>query len=1043
MDSPRIVMAPAPQKSAGDKTAPFMLNRVNINGGVFEFSADDYRMELLNVDLKSYKVKEQLYYSLKSPHLKIIFPFSKELVRIEGDMSATISQQGQRIQVHRFTWNTADFQLTGTGRTSPGGGFKFDIGFRGSAFQVLEPLLGTLSTRGMAYANAEVASGADGELSINGRFRFPEMEVNRENFRAVRGNAQWNSRSKRILVNLSTEDNGFRGRLAVTNRDGMVQLRLADFAGVKLARIIEIYDSVPLSGHVIAGEIRIKGSKYSGHVQVDRLPIPLADFNPRGPIRFTYDGRKKYATFQSSGLETDFGSMSLQGESDGRRNQLRLTARGTLSDFSRAEKYLAFYTGISLKPWKIAGGQGRFDIDLNKAGKRLDFVSHLKVDNTRANGIPIQTLTGIINGKNQTVTGRFNFSDPGLQGAAEFVSDADHLEIRFPRVDGSVARIFRILDLDIDLEGDGSGTCVYNLKKRANLPLISGTFTSPQLKFSGIPFTDLSGNFQTDTERLELTDLAYLFMKGKGRTDLTIDTTRREYALEGSCTGINLERLTGDLFGHANVKFSGSGAFLNDPINVAFSATDVYLSQQRSGTLQGTAAIHTDFSDFSLKADGKIIRMETSSDLSLELSLQKDRMQGNFRIQLQDLNFVIPWKHNRGQMDISGQIAKSPSGKTDIRGIVRFDGTVLSIPNFPHALEDFRGFLTFDNGAFSLQSFRATMGGGPVEGNGMLTLKQGGIQDLFFSLSGRNMTLYPIDRTVFTMDADLTLKKRDRKLLVQGNLNFRDSVWEREVDEGLSFYTDPETDTEGSGFFKLLDFDLKLTGKDNIRLHNSFGDIMGTLNLHLTGNSDFPRLEGTLESRRGTIFFSDHKFNLIKGRVTFNNRFVIDPMINLESETFIKNYRIRFNIKGVSSRLQPEFQSSPPLPQQDILALLSLGELFKRPTSTEMSSQIGTTGLITSQLTEEIQKRARNLGFDLVMKIDPVIAGTAREGTSRLTVGTSIARNLLIVYSTNISSLRQEIYYLQYQLSPAISLIGMRNQEGNFSIDIRYRRRRY
>jgi len=60
-----------------------------------------------------------------------------------------------------------------------------------------------------------------------------------------------------------------------------------------------------------------------------------------------------------------------------------------------------------------------------------------------------------------------------------------------------------------------------------------------------------------------------------------------------------------------------------------------------------------------------------------------------------------------------------------------------------------------------------------------------------------------------------------------------------------------------------------------------------------------------------------------------------------------------------------------------------------------------------------------------------------------LTVGTSIARNLLIVYSTNISSLRQEIYYLQYQLSPSISLIGMHNQDGNFSIDIRYRRRRY
>lgn len=1020
-----------------------MLNRVNINGGVFEFSAGNYRVELLNVDLKSYKVEEQLYYSLKSPHMKIIFPFSNELVRVEGDVSATISQQGQRIQVHRFAWNTADFQLTGNGRSFSNGEARFNIGFRGSAFQVLEPLLGALSTRGMAYANAEVASGPDGALSINGRFRFPEMEVNHESFRAVRGTAQWNSKNKRILVNLSAEENGLRGQLFVTNRPGGVFLNLRDFAGAKLARLIEIYDSVPLSGRVTGAEILIRKRMYSGYVEMDKWPAPVEGFNARGPIRFTYDGKLKSATFRSSGLETEFGSMALEGETDGRQNRLRLTVRGRLADFSRAEKYLAFYTGISLKPWKIRGGRGDFDLGLNKAGKRLDFTSNLKVENMRANGVPVQTLTGIINGKNQTVNGRFNFSDPGLQGGAEFVSNAGQLEILFPRFTGSVGKIFRVLDLDIDLEGDGSGTCLYSLKKGADLPRISGDFTSPQLNLNGIPFTDISGAFQTDTERLELTDLAYTFMDGNGNADLTLDYKRSKYAVTGSCDGIRMEHLTGDLFGNAKVEFSGSGMFLKDPITVAFSATDVYLSQPRSGTLQGTAAIHTDFSDFSVKAEGKLTRIETSSILNLDLSLQNNRLEGNFRVQLQDLNFVIPWKHNRGRMDISGQIAKAPSGQTDIRGIVRFNGTVLSIPNFSHALEDFQGFLTFDNGVFSLKSFRATMGGGPVEGNGALTLKQGGIQDLFFSLSGRNMTLYPIDRTVFTMDADLTLRQRDRKLLVQGNLNFRDSVWEREVDEGVSFYTDPEADSAGSGLLKLLDFDLKLTGKDNIRMHNSFGDITGTLNLHLTGTPDFPRLEGTLESRQGTIFFSDQKFNLLKGRVTFNNRFVIDPMINLESETFIKNYRIRFNIKGVSSRLQPEFQSSPPLSQQDILALLSLGELFKRPTSTEMSSQIGTTGLITSQLTDEIQKRARKLGFDLVMKIDPVIAGTAREGTSRLTVGTSIARNLLIVYSTNISSLRQEIYYLQYQLSPAISLIGMRNQEGNFSIDIRYRRRRY
>ncbi len=1020
-----------------------MLNRVNVNNGNLEFTSKEYRVELLNLDLKSYKVEEQLYYSLKSPHMKIIFPFSNELVRLEGDVSATILQQGRRIQVQRFTWNTTDFQLTGNGHTSPGGGFRFNIGFRGSAFQVLEALLGALSTRGMVYANAQVTGDADGRISVDGSFRSPEMQINNENFHAVRGRARFDGRRKRISVNLSAEKDGFRNQLEVQNRDGAIFLNLRDFAGAKLARVIEINDSVPFSGRVQFAEIRIKKRHYSGHLLMEKLAVADADFNAAGPIHFTYDGGMKAATFRTSGLETEFGSMALEGESNGPQRRVRLNVQATLADFSQAEKYLRFYTGISLKPWKVGGGRGRFDLDLDKAGERLNFISHLEVNQVTANNASIRTLEGTITGRDQTVRGRLLFTDPALRGEADFVSDNRRLEIRFPRIQGSMATIFRILDLDLDLRGDGSGTCVYTEEKHLERPTITGDFSVPRLYFNAVPFNDVSGNFQTDTERLELTGLSYTFMDGRGNADLAIDYPHREYSVKGNCDGIDMKRLSGSLFGRGKLTFSGSGVFLHDPITAAFSVDDLHLSPARTGNLSGKAVIQTDFSDFALQANANLTRMQTDSPMTLELSLQQGKMQGEFRIRLRDLNFVIPWKHNRGELDLRGQIAGLDSGKTDIRGIVRFNGSVLSIPNFSHALEDFQGFLTFENTLFSLNSFRATMGNGPVEGNGMLQLNAGKIKDLYFSFSGRNMTLHPIDRTVFTLDADLTMKQSDRKLLVQGNLNFRDGVWEREVDEGISFYTEAEDDSPGPGLPKQLEFDLKLTGKDNIRMRNSFGDITGSMNLRLTGNPDFPRLEGTLEGREGVVFFSEHQFNLLKGRVTFNNRFVIDPMINMESETFIKNYRIRFTVKGISSRLQPEFQSSPPLPQQDILALLSLGELFKRPTSTEMSSQIGTTGLITSQLTEEIQKRARRFGVDLVMKIDPVIAGTAREGTSRLTVGTSIARNLMIVYSTNISSLRQEIYYLQYQLSPSISLIGMHNQEGNFSIDIRYRRRRY
>jgi autotransporter translocation and assembly factor TamB len=279
-------------------------------------------------------------------------------------------------------------------------------------------------------------------------------------------------------------------------------------------------------------------------------------------------------------------------------------------------------------------------------------------------------------------------------------------------------------------------------------------------------------------------------------------------------------------------------------------------------------------------------------------------------------------------------------------------------------------------------------------------------------------------------------------LLLQGTINFLSALWEREIDEEISFYSHPNPTKAESTLMDMLHFDINLNGKDNIRMVNSFGNINNRIRLRLTGDNDFPILIGVVESNDGTVNFSDKTFNLIRAKLIFKNKFLIDPLVDIQSEAFFSNYRIRFNVKGKSSKLKPEFHSSPPLPPQDILALISLGEFFKRPTSTEMSSQISATSLGTTKLTEQIEKRLKNiLGIDF-LQVAPMLNGTTIEGESRVSVGKSIAKDFLIVYSTNISSTRQEILYLQYQISPAISLIGMKNEEGRFSIDIRFRKRR-
>ena len=316
---------------------------------------------------------------------------------------------------------------------------------------------------------------------------------------------------------------------------------------------------------------------------------------------------------------------------------------------------------------------------------------------------------------------------------------------------------------------------------------------------------------------------------------------------------------------------------------------------------------------------------------------------------------------------------------------------------------------------------------------------------LFLQLTGKDMNLNVIDRTTFTLDGTLALKYLDEKLLLSGDLNIHSGLWEREVDEGVQFYTYSELSAAGSTLLDMLEYDLKMSSKEYIKARNSLGEVEGKFNLRLTGDYNFPTISGVVESRKGIINFSGKKFDLIKAKMIFKNRTPTDPDVTIESEAFIKNYRIKFTIDGLSSMLKADLQSSPPLPTRDIFTLISVGELFRRPTSSELTNQVGpgAAGLITGELTEQIKKRTKKFLGDYVLTIDPNISNiSGSTDASRLIVGKEVLKDFLIVYSTNFSTQRQEVVYVQYQLSPTISLIGMRNEEQIFSIDIRFRKRK-
>lgn len=1054
INEPKMVLNPDLFKENGTSQSSIKINKINIKNGELIYNSSKLSITLLKFNLKSVYISNNILHIIKSPHLKIIFPISKKSVTLEGDLSCEIKQEKDNIKINKFSWNTEDLKIKVNGRIFKDKRIFINTNILGNPENILYPLLKKLAINGFVYGNAKISKNKEGTLSIHGKFNSPVFYSEGEQFSDLRGDLKWDNINKNVKINSSFISNFLRTNLKIDSTTKNTRIFVENMAASKLAKMLKFYDDVPLGSIVEKGDVLINKGNISGKANLKNTKNETNDFNLKGEVKIKFDSKNKTIRFYSNKIHSEFGELSINGQTTPSKKQLLIEVKSKINETGNLHKYSKFFINVNLDTWKLRKGNGKLDLVYNKTGKKYSYNININFNNFYSSNQKIDCLKGNVKNIKNSVYGTFFIDDSKLKLKSELLIHKKTTSINFKEIEGESKKIFKILSIEIPLHGNIKGNANYNIKKRDLLPIIKGNFESSKLIFLDQKFSKINGNFLSNLDYIQLENLKYYLKEGKGETNLFIDFIKRKFKTNGEIKNLNINKIKKDFYGKGEIFFEGEGHFFKEPIKIKYKLNDMYFYKGKVFNIIGEANLLTDFADFKIESKGNILNKKNQSKFDIELNRKNNKYTGKFNLNLLDINLLIPWENNNGEMNLNGQIFTQDNGKTDTRGIANFKGKILSIPKFSHAFNNFQAFISFNNiSNFTLQSFRGEMGKGKVECNGYMLLENSKLKDLILNFSGRKMTLYPMNGTTTNLNADLTLKYNNKKLLLQGELDFLSGIWKREIDDPISFYTNPNLSTTESKIMKMLEFDLKLVAKDNMWMINSIGKIKCKFNLRLKGSNEFPILTGLIESKEGKIYFSDKKFNLIKAKAIFNNELFIDPLIRVESEAFIKDFRIKFNIHGPSTHLKPKLQSSPPLPTQDILSLISLGELFKRPTTTELSSHVGTlssqpgtTSLITSKLNESIQKSAKKfLGIDL-LKINPTITGSSFEGTSRLIVGKSISDKLLVVYSTNISSSKQEeikkeVIYLQYQISPSISLIGMRNEERRFSIDIRFRKK--
>ena len=127
-----------------------------------------------------------------------------------------------------------------------------------------------------------------------------------------------------------------------------------------------------------------------------------------------------------------------------------------------------------------------------------------------------------------------------------------------------------------------------------------------------------------------------------------------------------------------------------------------------------------------------------------------------------------------------------------------------------------------------------------------------------------------------------------------------------------------------------LDLGLRAPGQIFVRGHGLDAELGGSL--HVGGTTAAPVIAGGFDMRRGTFSLVGATLTFTKGRVGFDGAGVtdkIDPSLDFTAESFVNADVARLHVGGYADAPKITLSSTPPLPQDQVLALI----LFQQSTT--------------------------------------------------------------------------------------------------------------
>lgn len=388
----------------------------------------------------------------------------------------------------------------------------------------------------------------------------------------------------------------------------------------------------------------------------------------------------------------------------------------------------------------------------------------------------------------------------------------------------------------------------------------------------------------------------------------------------------------------------------------------------------------------------------------------------------------------------------SISGRWDsprINGGVSISNAFLGIKGIPHRLSGANGYLYIDEDRIIIDKLSGKVGGGDIHISGITYLEGFRLKRFYIDSIVNDVTLNLSRDFPVNFNGNLFLRGTGESRSLSGEIRIKRARYKERVEwkSWLLKAKGVERPKGEIGVFEDTVLNIKVYGYDDVVIDNNIARSQVRLDILLRGTVLQPVILGRVEAIGGTVYFRNNEFRIVKASADFSDPKRVNPVMEIVAETNVKGYNIRLNLEGQMEHFNLSLISDPPLPEIDILSLLTVGKFGKELKGIESGIGAGeATSFLTGKMQDIIEERVRSLtGLDR-LEVDPYVSKTTGTVSPRITVSKRLLGDrLFVTYSSAVGTAENNVLRLEYILNKNVSLVGVRDEKGSIGGDIKFR----